>query len=234
MGMTPLALVGGTPHDTDRYSNWLEARLAERVPSPRRAILSGQTPYERGVRPSLAEPDIRKPVAWRCGSGAHQRNQGLPRGIGARRSQGGRPLVPAPDPGDPISGRGRRKPASHFGAGCLADIPHPNFGPSDGDGARKPKFSTTMPCWGYTQLGTARIMGSGGRARPASGSGMERSSPPSTGRRKCSCSATSIASRSSIARRWRRCTTATSSCSTISTVRRTRASATGNGRATPI
>ena len=32
MGMTPLALVGGTPHDTDRYSNWLERRLAEISP----------------------------------------------------------------------------------------------------------------------------------------------------------------------------------------------------------
>lgn len=32
MGMTPLALVGGTPHDTDRYSNWLEGRLAEISP----------------------------------------------------------------------------------------------------------------------------------------------------------------------------------------------------------
>ena len=32
MGMTPLALVGGTPHDTDRYSNWLEARLGDLSP----------------------------------------------------------------------------------------------------------------------------------------------------------------------------------------------------------
>lgn len=32
MGMTPLALVGGTPHDTDRYSNWLEARLGDVSP----------------------------------------------------------------------------------------------------------------------------------------------------------------------------------------------------------
>ena len=32
MGLTPLALVGGTPHDTDRYNNWLEARLAEISP----------------------------------------------------------------------------------------------------------------------------------------------------------------------------------------------------------
>ena len=28
MGLTPLAVVGGTPNDTDRYNNWLEARLA--------------------------------------------------------------------------------------------------------------------------------------------------------------------------------------------------------------
>ena len=32
MGLTPLALVGGTPHDTDRYNNWLEGRLAEISP----------------------------------------------------------------------------------------------------------------------------------------------------------------------------------------------------------
>jgi hypothetical protein len=43
MGMTPLALVGGTPHDTDRYSNWLEARLGDYPPFSLR-ILSGQTP----------------------------------------------------------------------------------------------------------------------------------------------------------------------------------------------
>ena len=29
MGMTPLALVGGPPHDTDRDRKWLEARLQE-------------------------------------------------------------------------------------------------------------------------------------------------------------------------------------------------------------
>jgi hypothetical protein len=43
MGMTPLALVGGTPHDTDRYSNWLEARL-RKCPPFSSIILSGQTP----------------------------------------------------------------------------------------------------------------------------------------------------------------------------------------------
>lgn len=32
MGLTPLALVGGTPHDTERYNNWLEGRLAEVSP----------------------------------------------------------------------------------------------------------------------------------------------------------------------------------------------------------
>ena len=32
MGLTPLALVGGTPHDTDRYNNWLEGRLSEISP----------------------------------------------------------------------------------------------------------------------------------------------------------------------------------------------------------
>ena len=32
MDVTPLALVGCTPHDIDRYSNWLEARLTDLSP----------------------------------------------------------------------------------------------------------------------------------------------------------------------------------------------------------
>lgn len=35
MGMTPLALVGGTPHDTDRYNNWLEGASRKYPPSRR-------------------------------------------------------------------------------------------------------------------------------------------------------------------------------------------------------
>lgn len=43
MDVTPLALVGGTPHEIDRYSNWLEARLGDLSPASSE-ILSGQTP----------------------------------------------------------------------------------------------------------------------------------------------------------------------------------------------
>lgn len=138
MGMTPLALVGGTPHDTDRYSNWLEARLAEISPllvvNP---IWSDAVMNEvfghpwlsqtyAGLPFSAAVPVLTNEIkAYLAASVLDDRKadaQWFQRRIPVIRYlvEEGADLL------------------RHFEAGCLADIPHPSFAPSDDKGARKP------------------------------------------------------------------------------------------------
>lgn len=204
MGMTPLALVGGTPHDTDRYSNWLEARLGD-------------------VSPLLVENPVWSDTIMNQVFGHSWLSQtyaSLPLGAAipvlTNEIMAHLAASVLDDRKADAHWFQRRIPVirylvaegesllQYFGTGCLADILHPNFGSSDMMVLRE-RSATTIPHWACTPLGMARTMRGGGRARPASGSGKARSLPPSTDRQKCSCSAISIAFRSSTARRWRRC-----------------------------
>jgi hypothetical protein len=167
MGMTPLALVGGTPHDTDRCSNWLEARLAEISPllvdNPvwSNAVMNevfghlwlNQT---YAVLPfSAAVPVLTNEIkAYLAASVLDDRN------ADAQWFQRRIPVIRY------LVGEGADL-LRHFEAGCLADIPHPSFAPSD-DKGRANWTATMMQYWSVTLPGMARIMDAGCKARPVS------------------------------------------------------------------
>lgn len=137
MGLTPLALVGGTPHDTDRYNNWLEVRLAEISPLlVANPVWSDVMMDEVFGHPWLSQTYASMPLqaavpvltneikAYLAASVLDDRKadaQWFQRRIPVVRSlvEGGADLL------------------RHFEADCLADIPHPSFAPSDGEGVRK-------------------------------------------------------------------------------------------------
>ena len=131
MGMTPLALVGGTPHDTDRYSNWLEGRLAEISPllidNP---VWSDALMVEVFGHPwlsltyaslslSAAVPVLTEEIkAYLAASTLDDRKADAH--WFQRRILVIRYLV---EEGANL--------LQHFGAACLADVPHPGFSSSD-------------------------------------------------------------------------------------------------------
>ena len=133
MGMTPLALVGGTPHDTDRYSNWLEGRLAEISP----LLVEHPTWSDAVMGEVFSHPWLSQTYA------------SLPLGAAVRVLTNEIKAYLAASVLDDRKADAhwfqRRIPVirylveegasllQHFGAGCLADIPHPGFGTSDGD-----------------------------------------------------------------------------------------------------
>ena len=135
-GMTPLALVGGTPHDTDRYSNWLEARLAEMssllVENP---VWSDAVMNEVFGHPWLSQAYTSLPLGAAVPVLTNEIKAYLAASVLDDRKADAHWFQ-------------RRIPVirylveeganllRHFGAGCLADIPHPGFGTSESDGAR--------------------------------------------------------------------------------------------------
>ena len=147
MGMTPLALVGGTPHDTDRYSNWLEARLGAVSPLlVENPVWSDAMMSEVFGHPWLsltyaslplgaANPVLTNEIkAYLAASVLDDRK------ADAHWFQRRIPVIRY------LVAEGESL-LQHFGAGCLADIPHPGFGSSNGDG------STRTKCHNDTALG---------------------------------------------------------------------------------
>ncbi len=138
MGLTPLALVGGTPHDTDRYNNWLEGRLSEISPLlVANPVWSDAMMSEVFGHPWLSQTYASLPLqaavlvltneikAYLAASllddrkaDAHWFQRRIP--VIRYLVEEGADLL------------------HHFEAGCLADIPHPGFAPSDDEGVRKP------------------------------------------------------------------------------------------------
>ena len=136
MGMTPLALVGGTPHDTDRYSNWLEARLQEMssllVDNP---VWSDAVMNEVFGHPWLSQTYASLPLGAAVPVLANEIKAYLgasvldDRKADAHWFQRRIPVIRY------LVEEGANL-LQHFGAGCLADIPHPGFRTSESDGAR--------------------------------------------------------------------------------------------------
>ena len=140
MGMTPLALVGGTPHDTDRYSNWLEARLGDVSPllvdNP---VWSDAAMNEVFGHPWLSQTYASLPLGAAVPVLTNEIKAYLAASVLDDRKADAHWFQ-------------RRIPVirylveegasllQHFGVACLADIPHPGFVPSDDDGARKPNY----------------------------------------------------------------------------------------------
>jgi len=136
MGLTPLALVGGTPHDTDRYNNWLEARLAEISPllvanSVWSDAMMGEVfghPWLSQTYASMllqaAVPVLTNEIkAYLTASVLDDRK------ADAHWFQRRIPVIRylVEEGADLLQ---------HFSAGCLADIPHPGFARSDDKGTR--------------------------------------------------------------------------------------------------
>lgn len=138
MALMPLALVGGTPDDIDRYNNWLEGRLAELSP----LLISNSVwsddlmdnvfghPWLSQTYASLslkaAVPVLTNEIkAYLAASVLDDRKADAH--WFHRRIPVIRYLV---EEGEIL--------LRDFGANCLADIPHPNFVPSNDEEARKP------------------------------------------------------------------------------------------------
>ena len=137
MGLTPLALVGGTPHDTDRYNNWLEGRLAEISPLlVANPIWSDAMMGEVFGHPWLSQTYASLPLQAAVPVLTNEIKAYLAvsvlddRKADAHWFQRRIPVIRyLVEEGADLLG--------HFEAGCLADIPHPGFAPSDDEGARK-------------------------------------------------------------------------------------------------
>ncbi len=129
MGMTPLALVGGTPNDIDRYNNWLEGRLA--AVSPR--LIDHHVWSDDLMRDVFGHPWIgERCAALPLGAASPVLTNEIKsylmtsilddrRAVAAwfhRRIPSIRYLV---EEGTNL--------LQHFGVGCLADIRHPSFEP---------------------------------------------------------------------------------------------------------
>jgi hypothetical protein len=137
MDVTPLALVGGTPHEIDRYSNWLEARLGDL--SPRlvgNPVWSDAIMNEVFGHPWLSQTYASLPLGT---AGAVLTNEIKAylaasvlddRKADAHWFQRRIPVIRY------LVADGESL-LQHFGAGCLADIPHPCFA-LDVDGNRRP------------------------------------------------------------------------------------------------
>ena len=141
MALMPLALVGGTPDDIDRYNNWLEGRLAELSP----LLISNSVwsddlmdnvfghPWLSQTYASLslkaAVPVLTNEIkAYLAASVLDDRKADAH--WFHRRIPVIRYLV---EEGEIL--------LRDFGANRLADIPHPNFVPSNDEEARKPNLS---------------------------------------------------------------------------------------------
>ena len=140
MGMTPLALVGGTPHDTDRYSNWLEARLGDVSPLlVENPVWSDAIMNEVFGHPWLSQTYASLPLGAAVPVLTNEIKAYLAASVlddrkaDAHWFQRRIPVIRY------LVAEGESL-LQHFGAGCLADIPHPNFGLSDGDGSARTKF----------------------------------------------------------------------------------------------
>ena len=140
MGMTPLALVGGTPHDTDRYSNWLEARLGDVSPLlVENPVWSAATMNEVFGHPWLSQTYASLPLGAAVPVLTNEIKAYLAASVlddrkaDAHWFQRRIPVIRY------LVAEGESL-LQHFGAGCLADIPHPNFGLSGGDGSARTKF----------------------------------------------------------------------------------------------
>ncbi|PZP05243.1 MAG: integrase, partial [Sphingomonas hengshuiensis] len=147
MGMTPLALVGGTPHDTDRYSNWLEARLGDVSPLlVENPVWSDAIMNEVFGHPWLSQTYASLPLGAAVPVLTNEIKAYLAASVlddrkaDAHWFQRRIPVIRY------LVAEGESL-LHHFGAGCLADIPHPNFGSSDGDGSARTK------CHNDTALG---------------------------------------------------------------------------------
>jgi len=139
MGVKPLALVGGTPSETDRYSNWLEGQLAAISP----LLVDKDTWSDALMTQVFGHPWIsmtyadlalnaQVPVltneikAYLAASVLDDRK------ADAHWFQRRIPVIK-------YLGEEGANLLQHFGVACLADIPHPGFGSSNGDGAAKTK-----------------------------------------------------------------------------------------------
>jgi hypothetical protein len=136
MGLTPLALVGGTPHDTDRYNNWLEGRLAEISPLlVANPVWSDAMMGEVFGHPWLSQTYASMPLQAAVPVMTNEIKAYLATSVLDDRKADAHWFQ-------------RRIPVirylveeganllQHFEAGCLADIPHPGFGTSESGGAR--------------------------------------------------------------------------------------------------
>ncbi len=134
MGVTPLALVAGTPDDTDRYNNWLEGRLSALSPLLLAHdiwgdVLMGEVYGHPWLAPAYADLPLRagSPIltnelkTYLAASVLDDRK--------ADRHWFGRRVAVV----EYLTQEGSELLAS-FGVLCLADIPHPNFA-SDGAGS---------------------------------------------------------------------------------------------------
>jgi Phage integrase family len=140
MGVRPLALVGGTPGETDRYSNWLEARLTAISPllvdNP---VWSDAVMSEVFGHPWLSLTYASLPLGAAVPVLTNEIKAYLAASVlddrkaDAHWFQRRIPVIQY------LVEEGANL-LQHFGAACLADIPHPNFGSSDGDGGRKPNY----------------------------------------------------------------------------------------------
>lgn len=136
--MTSLALVGGTTHNTDRYSNWLEGRLAQSSPALVENHIWSDTLMTEVFGHAWLSPtyatlsvDAGVPVltneikAYLVASVLDDRK------ADARWFQRRIPAIRY------LAEEGTNL-LQHFDAACLADIPHPNFAPLNDDAQSKP------------------------------------------------------------------------------------------------
>jgi hypothetical protein len=161
MGMTPLAVVGGTPHDTDRYSNWLEGRLAEISPLlVTNTIWSDAVMREVFGHPWLSQTYASLPLGAAVPVLTNEIKAYLAASVlddrkaDAHWFQRRIPVIRylVEEGADLLR---------HFEATCLADIPHPGFAPSDNAGARKSNqhsdaVLTLYAAWYGTNYGQRR------------------------------------------------------------------------------
>jgi len=132
MGMTPLVLVGGTPHDTDRYSNWLEGRLAAISP-----MLVGNNVWSDTLMaevfgyPWLSSTYASLPLGAQTAVLTNEIKAYLAASVLDDRKADA-PWFQRRVPVIKYLVEEGASLLQHFGAACLADIPHPNFGPPDG------------------------------------------------------------------------------------------------------
>jgi hypothetical protein len=139
MGMKPLAIIGGTPDDTDRYSNWIEARLAEISP----LLVANHIWSDTVMAEAFGQPWLSTTYACLLlGAQVPVLTNEIKSYLAAsvlddrkadahwfqRRIPVVRYLV---EEGAELLG--------HFGAACLADIRHPGFSEPGGDGAPRTK-----------------------------------------------------------------------------------------------